>query len=196
MVREKGAFVSEHRGIISLYSKNLILSLLFFIFFKFLLTRGETYAILNLRISRRLGMIPLAKYMTKQRKILQEYLSHHIDEELSAKKVAEDLAVEGVSLSAIYRNIAQMEQEKYLVQCPKLGERELYFRYLGDEDCRSCFHLSCKICNKSKHISPEETKIIAERIGAQFTFQVDLHSTVFYGICQNCRQTELGEHGT
>lgn len=128
----------------------------------------------------------MPKYITKQRKILQEYLEKRIDCELSAKKVAQDLSNEGISLSAIYRNIADLEKEKLVVQCCKEGSRELFFRYIDLHDCQESFHLSCKVCSKTEHISIEQSKLIKNEILNQFNFDTDLPSTVFYGICKDC----------
>ncbi len=129
----------------------------------------------------------MAKYITKQRRILQEYLENKIDEELSAKKVAEDLADKNVSLSAIYRNLTEMEKEKEIVQCSKEGSREFYFRYIKNNECTSSLHYSCKICNTIKHMSIEETNYINQRILENLNFTLDLPSTIFYGICDNCK---------
>lgn len=129
----------------------------------------------------------MAKYVTKQRKILQEYLSQHLDEELSAKKLAEDLADKNVSLSAIYRNLSEMEKEKIVVQCHKEGSREFYFRYIGDEDCQICLHLYCSVCNQTEHIPMEESDFIKNRMNEKFNFQLNLPNTVFYGVCHQCR---------
>lgn len=130
----------------------------------------------------------MAQYITKQRKILQDYLSQHIDEELSAKKVAEDLSQQQVSLSAIYRNLAQMEKEQLVVQCHKEGSREFYFRYVAGADCQGSLHLSCKICNKILHISPEESSLLHSKILDEHGFAMDYTNTVFYGICKECRK--------
>ena len=50
------------------------------------------------------GQVP--KYMTKQRKALLRYLSQHADETLSAKQIEAALSGEGISISAVYRNLA------------------------------------------------------------------------------------------
>ncbi len=128
----------------------------------------------------------MAKYITKQRKILQDYLSCQIDQELSAKKVAEDLKDQGVSLSAIYRNLGELEKEKMVVQCHKEGSREFYFRYVATPDCLACFHLSCKICGKINHISHEDSHRISQEFQERYAFALDLPNTVFYGVCQQC----------
>lgn len=129
----------------------------------------------------------MPKYFTKQRKILQTYLEGQVDQELSAKKVAEDLKDAGVSLSAIYRNLADMEREQRVVQCHKEGSREFYFRYIGTSECHQQFHLSCRLCAKIEHVSLEESLFLQERIAQQCSFQVDLPNTVFYGICKQCQ---------
>lgn len=129
----------------------------------------------------------MGKYVTKQRKILQDYLAKHIDQELSAKKVAEDLADQNVSLSAIYRNVADMEKEKLVVPCHKEGSREFYFRYIGAEDCMECIHITCKICNKTEHIPAEETLLIQNRVKSICSYTLDVQNTLFYGICKHCQ---------
>lgn len=129
----------------------------------------------------------MAKYQTKQRKILQEYLLTRIDEELSAKQVADDLADQNISLSAVYRNLTEMEKDKEIVQYAKEGSREFYFRYVKNDDCMSCFHFSCKICSTIEHMPIEDTSFIKQHIGDRFSFDLDLTSTVFYGVCNNCQ---------
>lgn len=129
----------------------------------------------------------MAKYVTKQRLILQDYLSRKLDEELSAKKVAEDLAEQKVSLSAIYRNLAEMEKEHLVVQCSKEGSREFYFRYIGESVCQQSLHLSCRLCHKLEHITPEDTTLFQMQFLNQFHFVLDVPNTVFYGICKQCQ---------
>ena len=78
----------------------------------------------------------MAKYTTKQRMLLLDFLSEHIDETLSAGQIAEALSGKRISTSAIYRNLAALEQEGKLKRSAKPGSQEAYYRYTGDEDCR------------------------------------------------------------
>ncbi|MFI3253799.1 MAG: transcriptional repressor [Eubacteriales bacterium] len=130
----------------------------------------------------------MAKYVTKQRIILQEYLSHHVDKELSAKKVAQDLLDSKLSLSAIYRNLADMEKEQLVVQCHKEGSREFYFRFVGVKECQESLHLSCRVCKEIVHISPEDSVKLQEQISQDFSFSLDLPNTVLYGTCRDCQK--------
>lgn len=132
----------------------------------------------------------MAKYITKQRKILLDYLKEHIDEELCAKNVARDLSEHNLSLSAIYRNLADLEKENLIVQCTKSGTREFYFRYSGNCECSTCFHLSCKICNKIEHMDIIQSTAIKKQIMDNTDYILDLPSTMFYGICKKCQPNQ------
>ena len=48
----------------------------------------------------------MSSYSTRQREALLAYLSRHPDELLSARQIADALADEKISLSAVYRNLA------------------------------------------------------------------------------------------
>ena len=52
----------------------------------------------------------MPKYMTKQRKNLLAFLEQHADEELSAKIIESELGGMGVSISAVYRNLSDLEK--------------------------------------------------------------------------------------
>ncbi len=56
----------------------------------------------------------MAKYLTRQRKRLLEYLSEHTDEQMSARQIADALATDEISVSAVYRNLSALEEEGLL----------------------------------------------------------------------------------
>ena len=55
----------------------------------------------------------MAKYLTRQRKRLLEYLSEHTDEQISARQIAEDLEADQISISAVYRNISAWRKKDF-----------------------------------------------------------------------------------
>ena len=63
----------------------------------------------------------MSSYSTQQRKALLAYLSRHPDELLSARQIADALADEKISLSAVYRNLAQLEAEEKVRRSSKSG---------------------------------------------------------------------------
>jgi Fur family ferric uptake transcriptional regulator len=130
----------------------------------------------------------MAKYTTKQRMLLLDFLSEHIDETLSAGQIAEALTGKGISASAIYRNLAALEQEGKVKRLPKPGRTETYYRYTDGEHCRGHLHLSCLCCGKTIHVEETETEALARRLAKNEGFALDREDTVLYGICADCQK--------
>jgi Fur family ferric uptake transcriptional regulator len=128
--------------------------------------------------------------MTKQRKILLQFLSEHADESLFAEQIALALKEEGISVSAIYRNLADLEKEGKVRRTSKDGSRKVFFQYIGGEECRACIHLSCKKCGKTYHMDMSEADILIHHVAKQEKFAVDRSQTVLYGICGDCQDHE------
>ena len=84
----------------------------------------------------------MPKYMTKQRKTLLDFLERHADEELSAKKIEAELSDSGVSISAVYRNLSDLEKEGKVRRISKSGSREVFYLYTDAHECRESLHLS------------------------------------------------------
>lgn len=130
----------------------------------------------------------MAKYMTKQRKLLLDYLSEHTDETLSAGQIAEALTGKEISASAIYRNLAVLEQEGKVKRSVKPGSQEAYYRYADDEHCRGHLHLNCLRCGKTVHLEETETDALAQQLAKNEGFALDRTDTVLYGICADCQK--------
>ena len=130
----------------------------------------------------------MAKYMTKQRKLLLDYLSEHADETLPTSRLVTDLSEKGISASAIYRNLADLEQDGKVKRSTKPGSQELYYRYVGTESCRDHLHLSCLCCGKTVHMEEAESDALAQRLAKTEGFTLDRADTVLYGICADCQK--------
>lgn len=130
----------------------------------------------------------MSKYNTKQRKILLDYLAAHADEMLSAKHIAGDLAEEGISLSAVYRNLSALETEGKLRRLSREGSREVLYRYTAADECRRHLHLSCSRCGKTYHMDVPATNMLIDSVAQDADFQVDSSTTVLYGICKTCQK--------
>ncbi len=130
----------------------------------------------------------MAKYMTKQRKLLLDYLAAHTDENLSAGEIAGSLADKGISTSAVYRNLAGLEQEGRIKRSAKAGSQEIFYRYADVEGCRGHLHLSCLRCGRTVHMEESETSALAQALEKNEGFTLDPADTVLYGICSKCRK--------
>ena len=113
----------------------------------------------------------MTKYRTKQRQTLLAFLSCHPDEQLSAKQIAAPLKEEGVSMSAVYRNLSELEAEGKVKRYSKPGARDVFYQYIAP--CRGCLHLSCTL---------------VRQLAETEAFRLDLGNTILYGLCKNCRE--------
>ena len=57
----------------------------------------------------------MSGYNTKQRRALLAFLGEHPDELLTARQMADALAEKQISLSAVYRNLAQLGRTKHFI---------------------------------------------------------------------------------
>ena len=130
----------------------------------------------------------MSKYRTKQRTLLLEYLSAHADETLPTSRIVDSLSEKGISASAIYRNLADLEREGKVKRSAKPGSQELYYRYVDAESCRGHLHLSCLRCGKTVHMDQSETDALAQRLAVSRGFALDRGDTVLYGICAECQK--------
>lgn len=130
----------------------------------------------------------MPKYMTKQRKTLLAFLEKHADVELSAKKIEAELCDQGVSISAVYRNLSDLEKEGKIRRISKSGSREVFYLYTDSHECRDCLHLSCKKCGKTYHMDTDGAEKLIEILAQNDDFTIDKSETVLYGVCKDCKK--------
>ena len=131
----------------------------------------------------------MKKYDTRQRDYLISFLNQHPDQLLSVRQIAQELCAQQISLSAVYRNLSQLEAEGLIRKSVKAGSRESYYQYVGAEDCHSHLHLSCTRCGKTFHMDAEHTTQLTRAMSELDGFNLDILKTVMYGICQDCHRT-------
>ena len=129
----------------------------------------------------------MSDYKTRQRRVLLAYLSQHTDELLSARRIADALADETISLSAVYRNLAQLEAEEKVRRSSKSGTREVYYQYLDAEVCRGALHMSCIKCGKTFHMANRNAVLFAKYLAQSERFTLDPADTILYGTCSDCK---------
>ena len=132
----------------------------------------------------------MSKYMTRQRKALLGYLGAHADESLSAQELSDALTAAGeqMSLSAVYRNLTELENEGRLRRAGRAGSREVYYQYTGAAGCQGCLHLSCRECGRTFHLDPACARRLVSEVQEAQGFAVDRSETVLYGVCERCRK--------
>lgn len=138
----------------------------------------------------KLGGDDLPKYMTKQRKALLAFLSEHADEELTAKQLETALSGEGISISAVYRNLSDLEKEGKIRRVSKSGTREVYYLYTDSDSCKDCLHLSCEKCGRTYHMNMPGVEMLMNNLEQSDEFKIDKANTVLYGVCKSCRKNK------
>ncbi len=125
-------------------------------------------------------------YLTKQRRLLYEFLARHADCRFTAREAAEALAGQNISLSAVYRNLAALERDGLITRSVTDGRREILYQYIHSEDCRGRIHLTCTSCGGSFHMDQSEAEQLRKRMSESMGFEIDSAKTVLYGICGRC----------
>ena len=129
----------------------------------------------------------MARYTTKQRRILLDFFSSHTHETLCAKEIADAIGEDQISTSAVYRNLAEMEEDGLLKRTSKAGSHEAFFQYTDNAQCFEQVHLSCKCCNRVFHMSKAIADRLFNTVAEEEGFAIDRSHTVLVGICKNCR---------
>ncbi|MDO4562353.1 MAG: transcriptional repressor [Clostridia bacterium] len=130
----------------------------------------------------------MSRYSTRQRKALLTFLSEHPDELFSAGQIADGLSGEQISLSAVYRNLTELESEGKVRRSSKGGIREMFYQYTDAESCKGCIHLSCTKCGKTAHLNTSVTQQLINQVAQKDGFDLDEGETVLYGVCEGCRR--------
>lgn len=135
-----------------------------------------------------IGVRLIAKYMTNQRKTLLSFLESHRDEQLSVREISEALKTEGISQSAVYRNLSALEAEGKVHRLVKGGDRESFYQYLDCDECHGQLHFSCCRCGHTFHVSEQVADALSQALSFGEQFSLDREETVLYGVCGQCKK--------
>jgi Fur family ferric uptake transcriptional regulator len=128
----------------------------------------------------------LARYLTEQRKELISFLQSHPDRQFSAKQVAEAHEQNGISLSAVYRNLESLEEAGLVCCFVKEGSREVFYQYMDADACKNCIHLTCTKCGRTFHMDAAAAEQMLDTVSRADGFEISRSRTVLYGLCKNC----------
>ena len=129
----------------------------------------------------------MSSYKTEQRRQLLEYLCTHSQESLTARGIHGGLGPEQISLSAVYRNLAALEQDGQIRRVTLPGSREAAYQYVGGGACRAHLHLNCTGCGRTIHMAESETEALVRTVAQLDGFAIDKTETVLYGLCESCQ---------
>jgi len=131
----------------------------------------------------------MSGYNTKQRRILLAFLGQHPDELFSARQIADALKAEQISLSAVYRNLVQLEADDQIRRYTKSGTQEAFYEYIAADHCKNVLHMKCVKCGRTFHMAEQNAAMLAELLAQNEQFGLDRNSTVLYGTCSQCKES-------
>lgn len=134
----------------------------------------------------------MSQYKTKQREALLSYLMSVPGEHVTAADVCAHFRAHGSSIgtATVYRQLENLVDEglvsKYLID----NASPACFEFVGSAahgEGEVCFHCKCEKCGALIHLHCEELAGIGAHIAAHHGFTINPMRTVFYGVCDACR---------
>lgn len=139
-------------------------------------------------------MTEKAKYHTKQREKLLSFIQSISENHFTVADVCKHFEEQGeeIGVTTVYRQLEKMVNEgivkKYIIDI----NTPACFEYIGFEEQteeKNCFHCKCTECGKLIHLFCEDLLSTEDHILNHHGFQIDKHRTVFYGLCNECRES-------
>ncbi|MDD3393692.1 MAG: transcriptional repressor [Clostridia bacterium] len=133
------------------------------------------------------------QYKTKQREELLSYLQTLSGKQITVNHVCDYFKAQGkkIGTTTVYRQLERMVDEgvvnKYIVD----SNSPAWFEYIGEQShCVQpvCFHCKCEKCGRLIHLHCNELAGIQKHMLEHHSFQINPMRTVFYGICDVCRE--------
>lgn len=135
------------------------------------------------------------KYKTRQREILLEYLKTIPGTHFTAGDICEYFKQRGSAIgqSTVYRQLEELVDEGLLNKYVLSPTDPACFEFIEAGDhCEGgiCFHCKCEKCGKLIHMHCDELTEIRRHLLTDHQFTLDPQRTVFYGLCDECRNQE------
>ena len=134
-------------------------------------------------------------YKTKQRTQLLDYMKTVPGKHITVNDVCDYLHRQGVSIgqTTVYRQMERMVDEGIMNKYVLDANTPACFEYVPESDHVSkgiCFHCKCEKCGKLIHMNCDALAGISEHLMEDHGFQLDPLRTVFYGVCEACRNVQ------
>ncbi len=117
--------------------------------------------------------------------VIFEESNHH---SFSAQEIAQLLKSENVSMSAIYRNLADMEKSGLICKVSEKNRSGALYQYINPHSCRGIIHLKCESCDQTYHLDKCVSDMIFAMAEKNFNFHLSSSMPMLVGQCEKCRQ--------
>ena len=128
-------------------------------------------------------------YRTRAREDVLNYLKTAPGKHFTAAEIRDHFAAENnpIGTATIYRQLEKFVEDG-IVRKFILGPGECAcYAFAEDRQCGSHFHCKCEVCGKLIHMDCDELREIQTHLLECHGFIWDTGKTVFYGVCDQCR---------
>ena len=133
-----------------------------------------------------------AKYKTKQMTELLTYMKSVQGSHVTVNDICEYFSEKGITvgITTIYRQLERMVVEGTVAKYVVDGTSGACFEYTGGQQTEqeNCYHCKCEKCGKLIHLHCGEVESLKQHMMEHHRFEMDALRTVFYGICEECRE--------
>lgn len=141
-------------------------------------------------------MAKKAQYKTRQMTELLTFLKSVQGNHVTVSDICDHFQSEGIAVgtATIYRNLEKMVKEGLVAKYVVEGTSSACFEYIGTlEGCERsvCFHCKCEKCGKLIHLQCNEVGSLRQHLLEYHDFEMNSLRTVFYGICRECRESDI-----
>lgn len=129
-------------------------------------------------------------YHTRQQDDLRHILEQAPGTHYTASQLQELLIKEGhpIGLATIYRQLDRMVSDGIVHKYSLETNDSACYEFIGEGTaCVEQYHCKCEQCGKLIHMDCEELTAIREHILKHHGFSWNAGKTVFYGVCDQCR---------
>lgn len=96
-----------------------------------------------------------------------------------------------IGTATVYRHLERMVDDGLIEKYTFDNSGSACFEYVGSGghcESGSCFHCKCKKCGRLIHLDCDELAEIQRHLLDRHGFELDSYRTVFYGICEECKE--------
>ncbi len=134
----------------------------------------------------------MARYDTKQKRMLLNFLNEHPESGFSVEELHAALAETypgepTPGKSTLYRLIARLVSEGRVKRFSIGNGRRFAYQIVSCRTCDTHLHLKCTSCGCLYHMDHTVSERIMEEIRERSDFSLDERETVLFGICSECK---------
>ena len=130
----------------------------------------------------------MSKYNTEQRKKLISYFENNSHRSVSAQDIYATLQSQDISMSAIYRNLAEMEKENLICKVNENNRSSICYQYIDPVKCINAIHLKCQHCDSTIHLNHHISELVSGYAKEEYGFALNFVGAFLYGKCATCSQ--------